>query len=71
MARRQGIRSITINAGNPPELWAVPGPGSVLARSGGCARYPCYNVPVCEGTAQEYACVKSISVREVLESINR
>jgi heptosyltransferase-3 len=71
MAARQGIRSITINAGNPPQLWAVPHTGTTLWSSGGCASYPCFNVPKCEGTVQEYACVKSVSVRQVIDSINQ
>lgn len=71
MARRQGVRSITINAGNPPELWAVPAPlGRTLAGSGGCPHYPCFNVPKCVGTTNEYACVKSISVDQVLQAID-
>jgi len=70
MAQRHGIRTVTINAGNPPELWAVPGMGRTLASSGGCPSYPCFNVPKCEGTSREYVCVKSISVRQVIESIN-
>ena len=71
MARRQGVRSITINAGNPPGLWSVPAPlGRTLASSGGCPHYPCFNVPKCVGRTNEYACVKSISVGQVLSAID-
>lgn len=71
MARRQGVRSVTINAGNPPGLWSVPAPlGRTLASSGGCPHYPCFNVPKCVGHAKEYVCVKSISVSQVLKAID-
>jgi ADP-heptose:LPS heptosyltransferase len=69
MAWRQGVRSVLINAGNPPELWSVPSGGRTLASSGGCPLYPCFNVPGCTGTEREYACVKSVTVRQVIESI--
>ncbi len=68
MAASCGVRSITINAGNPPDLWAPPG-GVTLASSGGCAVYPCFNVPRCEGTERQYRCVKSITVRQVLDAV--
>ena len=68
MAQRQGVRSVMINAGNPPRLWAAPG-GATLAHSGGCAHYPCYNVPRCKGSAGEYACVKAVSPREALAAL--
>ncbi len=68
MAQRQGVRSVTINAGNQPNLWAPPG-GVTLASSGGCAAYPCFNIPTCEGSDKQYACVKSITVLEVLDAI--
>ena len=69
LAWREGVRSIMINAGNPPDFWCVPGSGSVLASSGGCSHYPCFNTPRCKGTAEEYACVKAISVAQVLQSV--
>jgi heptosyltransferase-3 len=69
MAHRQGVRSITINGGTPAQLWAIPS-GHTLASSGDCQHYPCYNVPRCERTVKEYACVKSISPAEVLAAID-
>jgi heptosyltransferase III len=68
MAQRQGTRSVMINAGNTPELWAPPD-GTVLAHSAGCVHYPCGNVPRCEGTPGEYACVKSVEPSEALAAI--
>ena len=65
MAHRQGVRSIMLNAGNPPTLWGPPD-GVVLANSGGCTAYPCYNKPQCQGTAHEFACVKSVIVDDVI-----
>lgn len=69
MAHRQGVSSITINAGTPTDLWEVPS-GRTLGGAGGCTHYPCYNVPKCRGTGYEYACVKSVSVVQVLEALD-
>lgn len=68
MAQRQSVRSVMVNAGNPPPLWAAPG-GVTLAHSGGCSDYPCYNVPRCAGTDHQYACVRSVSPREALAAV--
>jgi heptosyltransferase-3 len=68
LAQLQGVRSVTITAGNPPDLW-VPLDGVALASSGGCRHYPCFNVPRCEGSAAEYACVRSITVQDVLSAL--
>jgi lipopolysaccharide heptosyltransferase III len=68
VAKLQGVQSITINAGNPAELWAVPG-GETLAKSGGCAHYPCFNRAPCSGTSAGNVCVRSITVAEVSEAI--
>jgi heptosyltransferase-3 len=68
MAHRQGVRSITINAGTPASLWAVPS-GVTLGASGGCAYFPCYNVPRCRQTQYEFACVKSTSPTQVIDAI--
>jgi heptosyltransferase-3 len=65
MAHRQGIPSIKINAGTPPELWAVPS-GQTLGASGGCRHYPCYNLAPCTGTPYENACVEAVSPAQVL-----
>lgn len=70
MAQRQGVRSILINAGNPPGLWATPN-GRTLANSGECKHYPCFNIPKCEGTQFEYACVKSIRADDVGNAIRQ
>ena len=69
LAWREGVRSVMINAGNPPGFWSGPSLGSVLANSGGCSHYPCFNAPRCKGSRGEYACVKAISVAQVLESV--
>ncbi len=68
MAHRQGVRSVTINAGTPAALWAVP-TGQTLGSSGGCACFPCYNVPQCRQTPYEFACVKSTSPKQVIDAI--
>ena len=64
MAQRQGTRSVMINAGNPVDLWAPPD-GETLGSSGGCAAYPCFNVPSCQGSSHEYACVRSVTRADV------
>lgn len=69
MAHRQGVPSITINAGAPPELWAVPG-GRTLAQSGGCRHYPCYNVAPCRGRPYQNACVGAVTPAQVLAAID-
>ncbi len=58
------VPSITINAGTPERLWAVPS-GCTLAASGGCEHYPCYNRAPCRGTTYENACVRAIGESEV------
>lgn len=68
MAHRQGISSVTVNAGTPPELWAVPS-GITLGGSGGCAHYPCFNIPKCLARPYEFACTKSTSPRQVMDVI--
>lgn len=67
-AHRFGVPSITLNAGNPPELYAVP-TGRTLAASGGCRHYPCFNVAPCRGTSFENACVKAITPAHVLAEV--
>lgn len=69
LAWRLGVRSVMINAGNPPDLWNVPSLNRVLSGTGGCAHYPCYNVPRCVGSSMEYACVKSTSPEAVVRAI--
>jgi heptosyltransferase-3 len=68
MAQRYGVPCITINAGNPPELYAVPD-GQTLADSGGCPRHPCYNTAPCRGTPGEHACVRAIGTQQVLAAV--
>lgn len=68
MAHRQGVRSVTINAGTPASLWAVPS-GITLGGSGGCAYFPCFNVARCRRTPYEFVCVKSTSPKQVIDAI--
>lgn len=68
MAHRCGVPSITINSGNPPELFAVPS-GQTLAASGGCRHYPCFHRAPCRGRDYENACVKAISPQQVLAAL--
>lgn len=70
MAYRQNVAAVMINAGNPADLWSPPGT-QVLAGSGGCPTYPCFNIPQCENTPRQYACVRSVNVSDVYEAIER
>ena len=70
MAYRQHVAAVMINAGNPANLWAPPGT-QVLAGSGGCPIYPCFNIPQCENTNRRYACVNSVSVSDVYDAIEK
>jgi heptosyltransferase-3 len=67
MAQHVGVRSVMINGANNHQIWAPPN-SRVLAKSGGCQTYPCYNKPRCRGTRGEYACIRSITVEEVLSA---
>jgi heptosyltransferase III len=68
MAENRGVRTITINGGTPPGLWATPS-GHMLASSGGCVHHPCFNIAPCRGRAYENACVRAISPSAVLADI--
>lgn len=68
VAARAGIAAVMINGANNPATWAPPG-SSVLASSGGCPHWPCYSKPRCEGTALEYACIRSIPVADVFDAV--
>ena len=70
MAQRHGIRSVVINSANDPTLWSPPG-ATVIHSSGGCAFHPCFNIPRCQNTSFEYACIRSISVQDVLAAVFR
>lgn len=64
MAERMGVKSVMINAGNDPVIWAPPG-AVVLGSSGGCRNYPCFNKPRCRRGQNRFACINSISVEMV------
>jgi len=68
MAASQGLPTLMINGGTPPGLWTAPS-GRILASSGGCAHYPCFNTAPCRGTVHENACVRAISPATVLADI--
>lgn len=69
MAHLHGVPSITLNAGNPPELFAVPS-GQMLADSGGCPHYPCFNLAPCRAPRGEHACMKAIAPQRVLAAVD-
>lgn len=68
-AHRLGVPSVTINAGNPPELYAVP-TGTMLADPGGCPHHPCFNIAPCRGKPNENACVNAITPERVLVALD-
>lgn len=63
------VPTIVINGGNHPKLWGPPR-ARVLAESGGCRNFPCYNKPTCVGSDQQYACVRATSVVTVLAAVD-
>lgn len=65
MGQRQGVKSILINAGSNPAMWPPPNV-ALLAHTGGCEHYPCNNVTKCDGTSQEFICIRSVKPQEVL-----
>lgn len=67
-ARANGVPVVMINGANDPSVWAPPG-AQVVGDGGGCEHYPCYNRPRCLGNKMEYACIKSISVEDVVEAL--
>jgi len=67
-AASDGTPSIVLMGGNHPAIW-VPPNGNVLSGSGGCVHYPCFNKPKCLGSKTEFACIKSISVENVLDAV--
>jgi len=70
LASLKGIRSIMINGSNNKDLFAPPN-SLVLANSGNCVNYPCYNKPKCLGALHEFACINSISVSDVVKEAER
>lgn len=69
MGQRQGVKSVLINAGSDPSMWPPPN-AALLAHSGGCAHYPCNNVTKCDGTEDEFICIRSVAPDEVLSIAN-
>jgi heptosyltransferase-3 len=63
-----GIPSVMINGANDPSIWAPPGT-RVIGNGGGCKYYPCYNKPKCVGTKEEFICIKSVTVNEVITGL--
>jgi heptosyltransferase-3 len=63
-----GVPTILLNGANDATAWAPPG-STVLAAGPGLSCYPCYNRPTCFGGADEYACVRRIQMKSVLETV--
>lgn len=70
LAHHRGVPTVLINGANLGSMVAPPD-AIVLAKSGGCRNYPCYNKPDCVGTPREYACIRAISPQEVAEAALR
>lgn len=64
------VKTVMIAGSNDFSIWRVPG-GEVVWSDGGCARYPCYDRPVCTGSDAEYACIRSITADQVCAAIER
>ncbi|HVT35172.1 MAG TPA: glycosyltransferase family 9 protein [Nevskiaceae bacterium] len=70
LAARQGVPAVMINGANDHRIWQPPS-ALVLAESGGCPVYPCYNKPSCVGGPGEYACIRAIGVGQVLTAVEQ
>ena len=67
VAELHSVRSVMLNACNHPTLW-VPPNCTALSTSGGCATYPCLNVPQCGNSSAPFACIKAIQVEDVIKA---
>ena len=63
-----GVPAILLNGANDAAAWAPPGT-TVLAAGPELRCYPCYNRPTCFGSADEYACVRRIQTKSVLQTV--
>lgn|GEM_PF-869550 len=70
LANDQGVRTILLNGANDPRLFTPIGTNAV-SRPGVCPFQPCYGRPACIGKDFQYACMTSITVAEVLSSVDR
>ncbi|AWB10359.1 heptosyltransferase-3 [Thermodesulfobium acidiphilum] len=66
-----GVKSIMISGGNDWEIWKPKNCYVISKGSSVCKFYPCFNKPKCLNTSDEYICMKSIEVDEVLGLINK
>lgn len=65
MAYKKSVKTILIAGASDPALWSPPN-ALIASNSGNCHAYPCMNKPICKGTANEYKCIKSIEIQDVL-----
>jgi heptosyltransferase-3 len=63
-----GIPSIILTGSNDPELWLPPNAKAVFS-SGGCPHWPCYNKPRCRGRTDEFICIKSVTVEDLIQQL--
>ena len=68
MAEHMGTGSVLLLGPNDPSLFSPPH-ATVLSDSGGCAAWPCFNVPSCEGGPREHACIRAIGVDRVADAV--
>jgi heptosyltransferase-3 len=68
MAENVGTPSVMLVGPNDPVLFAPPR-ATVISSSGGCAAWPCFNRPTCQGTAGEYVCIRSITFERVRDAV--
>lgn len=62
------IPRIMLNGANDYRVWAPPGT-TVIAKNDVCPDYPCFNKPTCIARKNEYVCINSITVEDVLEAV--
>lgn len=70
-ANALGVKSIMISGPNDWEIWKPKNCSVISKGSAVCKFYPCFNKPVCLKTSDEYICMKSIEVDEVLSLVDK
>jgi heptosyltransferase-3 len=69
-AHALGVRSVLLSGATDTEGWAPP-TSAVLSKGTLCPSHPCFNKPKCIGAANEYVCMRAITVDEVYRMVVR
>lgn len=64
-----GVSTVVLNGSADPAIFTPPG-GVAVSAGALCSRYPCYYAYPCQGTPEEYICVREIDTRAVLRALD-